>query len=88
MTDPRFREPATIAAAAILRRLRDPRVGGDHQNPGKYGIYFCDEGEIVRSVGGFASVKDASDAVDLVIAETVLEAAYEERPHGRRAADA
>lgn len=72
-------DPATVAGATVLRRLRDARVGADYQNPGKYGIYFYDAGEIVRSVGGFASVREAAEAVDLVIAETVLEEADQAR---------
>jgi hypothetical protein len=76
----RYGDPATVAGASALRRLRDPRVGADHQNRGRYGIYFYDSaGDCVRSVGGFPSVKAAAGAVDLVIAETVIEEALQAR---------
>lgn len=71
-------DPGTVAGAAVLARLRNAKVGADGQNPGKYEICFLDpDGGCERSVGGFDSVKEASDTVDLVIAETVIEEALQ-----------
>lgn len=74
----RWHARATVAGAAVLRRHRNVKVGGDHQNPGKYGMYFFDDdGQCIRSIGGFNSIGQADEAVEFVIAETVIEEALQ-----------
>jgi hypothetical protein len=64
----------TRAAAAVLVRMGDACVGADLRNPGLYAVSFMDgEGREFRSVGRFASVKAAAEAVPFIVAETALE---------------
>jgi hypothetical protein len=71
---PRRFARSTEVGAAVLRRLRDAQIGADLRNPGMYAVYFYgDEGDEIRSVGGFESVKAAAEGVYLVQAETVIE---------------
>lgn len=69
---------ATSLAANIINRHRHAEVGADHRNPGKYAAYFYDDErhsirKEIRSVGGFATVGEATRAIPYIVAETIIE---------------
>lgn len=67
-------DEATRIAAGILDRHKRAQVGADRRSPGKYAVYFYDaSGEEIRSVGGFASPREASKAVYFIVAATIVE---------------
>ena len=71
------------AGAGALDRLRDARVGADRDGDG-YAVYFYDDNETeVFVVGGFASSREASDAVPVIRARAVLDAVAKLRMSGK-----
>jgi hypothetical protein len=67
-------DPSTHVVADTIERLKDVRVGADRHNEGMFAVYFFDaHDDESQMTGQFATVEDASRAVRLIVAETILE---------------
>lgn len=60
------------SGAAEMQRLRDCRIGYDGQGSA-YSVFWYDEDVEIRRVDGFASVREASEAVPFLTVEAILE---------------